>query len=78
MASPPQLTCAGRVECELRPWRPIPHRRLPDTVTVVKRVAAWERQRTLDGCAVRWHFTTAQARRKLASPTHPGVTMVVH
>ena len=40
-------------------------RRLPDIRTARAEIAAWERQRNLERPAVAWHFTTAQARRKL-------------
>lgn len=40
-------------------------RRLPDLATVAREVAAWERRRNIDRPTVKWHFTTAQARRKL-------------
>jgi hypothetical protein len=41
------------------------NRRLPDLATVAREVAAWEHQRNLARPTVKWHFTTAQARRKL-------------
>lgn len=41
------------------------NRRLPDLATVGREVAAWERQRNAERPTVKWHFTTAQARRKL-------------
>ncbi len=40
-------------------------RRLPSIDMARSEIAAWERQRNLDQPAVAWHFTTAQARRKL-------------
>ena len=40
-------------------------RRLPDLASVAREVAAWEVRRNRDRPTVRWHFTTAQARRKL-------------
>jgi DDE superfamily endonuclease len=40
-------------------------RRLPDLPTVAHEVAAWEQQRNLERPTIKWHFTTAQARRKL-------------
>jgi hypothetical protein len=40
-------------------------RRLGDIDTVRQQVDAWERQRNLERPTVNWHFTTAQARRKL-------------
>jgi hypothetical protein len=40
-------------------------RRLPDLATVVREVAAREARRNRERPAVKWHFTTAQARRKL-------------
>jgi hypothetical protein len=40
-------------------------RRLPDLATVAREVAAWEARRNRERPTVRWHFTTAQARRKL-------------
>jgi hypothetical protein len=39
--------------------------RLPDMNTVRHEIAAWERQRNVERPTVKWHFTTAQARRKL-------------
>jgi DDE superfamily endonuclease len=41
------------------------NRRLPDLATVSSEAAAWERQRNIERPTVKWHFTTAQARRKL-------------
>ena len=41
------------------------NRRLPDLATVSCQVAAWERHRNAERPIVKWHFTTAQARRKL-------------
>ena len=48
-------------------------RRLPDLATVAHEVAAWERRRNAERPTVRWHFTTAHARRKLKHlyPTFP-------
>jgi hypothetical protein len=40
-------------------------RRLPDMGTVRHEIAAWEQQRNVERPTVNWHFTTAQARRKL-------------
>jgi hypothetical protein len=40
-------------------------RRLPDLSTVAREVAAWELRRNYDRPAIKWHFTTARARRKL-------------
>ena len=40
-------------------------RRLPDLVTVAREVAAWEDRRNQERPTIKWHFTTAQARRKL-------------
>lgn len=40
-------------------------RRLPDLTTVADEVAAWESQRNQQRPTIQWHFTTAQARRKL-------------
>ena len=40
-------------------------RRLPDLATVRLGIAAWELRRNRERPTVRWHFTTAQARRKL-------------
>jgi DDE superfamily endonuclease len=40
-------------------------RRLPDLATVAREVAAWETRRNRERPTVNWHFTTAQARRKL-------------
>ncbi len=40
-------------------------RRLPDLATVAREVAAWEERRNQERPTIRWHFTTAQARRKL-------------
>ena len=42
------------------------NRRLPDLATVTSEAAAWERQRNIERPTVKWHFTTAQARRKLS------------
>ena len=40
-------------------------RRLPDKATLAREVAAWEAARNQDGRAIRWRFTTADARIKL-------------
>jgi hypothetical protein len=40
-------------------------RRLPDLATVRREAAAWETRRNAERPTVKWHFTTAQARRKL-------------
>ena len=40
-------------------------RRLPDLATVRREVAAWEARRNHERPTVKWHFTLAQARRKL-------------
>jgi hypothetical protein len=40
-------------------------RRLPDLATVKREIAAWEERRNRERPTVKWHFTTAQARRKL-------------
>jgi hypothetical protein len=40
-------------------------RRLGDIDTACHEIAAWERQRNRDRPTVKWHFTVAQARRKL-------------
>lgn len=40
-------------------------RRLPDLPTVAREVVAWETRRNRERPTVKWHFTTAQARRKL-------------
>jgi DDE superfamily endonuclease len=40
-------------------------RRLPDLATARAEIGAWERQRNHERPTVAWHFTTAQARRKL-------------
>lgn len=40
-------------------------RRLPDLVTVAREAAAWETRLNRERPTVKWHFTTAQARRKL-------------
>jgi hypothetical protein len=42
------------------------NRRLPDLATVSSQVTAWERHRNAERPTVKWHFTTAQARRKLS------------
>jgi hypothetical protein len=41
-------------------------RRLPDRATLATEVAAWTEARTAAQVGVRWHFTTAAARTKLA------------
>jgi hypothetical protein len=41
------------------------NRRLPDLATVSSEVTAWELQRNAERPTIKWHFTTAQARRKL-------------
>lgn len=52
-------------------------RRLPDLPTVAREVAAWEARRNRERPTVKWHFTTAQARRKAQAPLpSPGVTTV--
>ena len=54
------------VECELSVLaRQCLHRRLPDIPTMQREVAAWEERRNAEGATVHWHFTTAQARKKL-------------
>jgi hypothetical protein len=40
-------------------------RRLPDLPTVAREVAAWEQRRNAERPTIKWHFTTAQACRKL-------------
>lgn len=40
-------------------------RRIPDQATLIREVAAWERERNAAQVAVHWHFTTADARIKL-------------
>jgi hypothetical protein len=40
-------------------------RRLPDKATLAREVAAWETARNQTGRALRWRFTTADARIKL-------------
>jgi DDE superfamily endonuclease len=40
-------------------------RRLGDIEYARSEIAAWERQRNLEGPTVNWHFTVDQARRKL-------------
>jgi hypothetical protein len=41
------------------------NRRLPDLATATREVAAWVARRNRQRPPIRWHFTTAQARRKL-------------
>jgi hypothetical protein len=54
------------VECELSVLsRQCLNRRLPDVATMRAEVAAWEDRRNAESATVHWHFTTAQARRKL-------------
>jgi len=54
------------VECELSVLaRQCLNRRLPDLDTMRREVAAWEEQRNDARETVHWHFTTAQARKKL-------------
>lgn len=40
-------------------------RRIPDKVTLIREVEAWEEQRNADVVKVHWQFTTADARIKL-------------
>jgi hypothetical protein len=40
-------------------------RRIPDTDTLTREVAAWENQRNTDQSKIDWQFTTDQARTKL-------------
>jgi hypothetical protein len=40
-------------------------RRPGDVQTARHQITAWEHQRNLEGPTVKWHFTTAQAPRKL-------------
>jgi DDE superfamily endonuclease len=40
-------------------------RRIPDPITLIQEVTAWERQRNTDKCRVDWRFTTHDARIKL-------------
>ena len=61
-------------ECELAVLAtPCLDRRLPDLAIVAHEVAAWERRRNAERPTIKWHFTTAQARRKLKHlyPTVP-------
>jgi transposase len=48
-------------------------RRIPDKKTLVREVAAWERQRNTDGATIRWMFTVDKARQKMgaAYPSKP-------
>jgi len=39
--------------------------RIPDQVTLIEKVAAWENRRNVQGSSVSWQFTTADARIKL-------------
>ena len=41
------------------------NRRIPDTTTLVREVAAWQQARNADPRPVNWRFTTADARIKL-------------
>ena len=41
-------------------------RRLPDVDTLTREVLAWEQSRNTEGVTVNWHFTTEDARIKLA------------
>ena len=41
------------------------NRRIPDTATLTREVAAWQQARNADPRPVNWHFTTADARIKL-------------
>jgi hypothetical protein len=41
------------------------HRRIPDSVTLEREVAAWVRRRNTHNVKADWHFTTADARVKL-------------
>ncbi|MEO5334295.1 MAG: transposase, partial [Magnetococcus sp. YQC-5] len=40
-------------------------RRIPDQETLVREVAAWERERNQEKCKVNWQFTSENARIKL-------------
>ncbi len=40
-------------------------RRIPDRATLAQKLAAWRRHRNQSATAIRWHFTTADARIKL-------------
>ena len=40
-------------------------RRIPDRTALARELAAWERDRNLNTCSIRWQFTTATARTKL-------------
>ena len=40
-------------------------RRIPNPLTLIQEVAAWERQRNTATCRVAWRFTTQDARLKL-------------
>jgi hypothetical protein len=40
-------------------------RRIPDHVTVRRRIAAWEAGRNAVQATINWRFTTPKARRKL-------------
>ena len=40
-------------------------RRIPDQQTLASEASAWEEQRNAAHLTIKWHFTTARARRKL-------------
>ncbi len=41
------------------------NRRIPDKATLIKEIAAWERQRHAEKARIKWMFTIDRARQKL-------------
>ena len=41
-------------------------RRIGDRMTLVREIAAWERQRNRSGARIKWMFTTEKVRHKMA------------
>jgi hypothetical protein len=63
---PPGSVVLNAAECELAVLvTQCLDRRLPDLAAVAREVAAWEQRRNQERATAKWHFTTAQARRKL-------------
>ena len=48
-------------------------RRIPDEATLVREIAAWEKQRNQEQATIDWRFSVTDAREKLKRlyPSHP-------
>jgi hypothetical protein len=64
--TPKHGSCLNVAECELAVLAgQCLARRLGDIDTARRQIAVWEHQRNIERPIVKWHFTSAQARRKL-------------